>query len=459
MHLAELLRNQPGETLVRLLVAVGIDALDMNRLMVMTSGATITEDASDTHDLPLSTARDWIARLLDHPAAQAEFDQVMRGEPAGSATNPILKPSLDRIRDTIRRVHSERDMTAMSLAAHIYLFEHERWPGSLEELASELPRVPIDPWGDGKQTLGYVLIKGGLPDGADRPLVYSRCRSKDGLFFRTDDPEYSFYVSDGSKLPAAQQKQGGQFRDVARWALRRGSKQRRRPSRCRRQRTRGTEGWHRLNCGVLSLRMWWQRLARLPEFTMRRCAVACVLFISTFLTSIVFASEFIPDPATVQREGPAYRYPQAGWIVLHVEGKPYERGRQQGKLMWREIQNYIKCFAAQQSNKSPADGWALTRTMTDALFVRRFDPELLEEMKGIADGAAAAGAKFDGRSIDLTDIVAINVWPELLTLDDALHALPTGLEGKDFGKQASNLKVAAHNRPMQRLRRHGSRDQ
>ncbi|HEX4055773.1 MAG TPA: C45 family autoproteolytic acyltransferase/hydrolase [Tepidisphaeraceae bacterium] len=175
---------------------------------------------------------------------------------------------------------------------------------------------------------------------------------------------------------------------------------------------------------------------------MRRCAVACVLFISTFLTSIVFASEFIPDPATVQREGPAYRYPQAGWIVLHVEGKPYERGRQQGKLMWREIQNYIKCFAAQQSNKSPADGWALTRTMTDALFVRRFDPELLEEMKGIADGAAAAGAKFDGRSIDLTDIVAINVWPELLTLDDALHALPTGLEGKDFGKQASNLKVA-----------------
>ncbi|HEX4055774.1 MAG TPA: hypothetical protein VHX86_16035 [Tepidisphaeraceae bacterium] len=218
MHLAELLRNQPGETLVRLLVAVGIDALDMNRLMVMTSGATITEDASDTHDLPLSTARDWIARLLDHPAAQAEFDQVMRGEPAGSATNPILKPSLDRIRDTIRRVHSERDMTAMSLAAHIYLFEHERWPGSLEELASELPRVPIDPWGDGKQTLGYVLIKGGLPDGADRPLVYSRCRSKDGLFFRTDDPEYSFYVSDGSKLPAAQQKQGGQFRDVARWA-------------------------------------------------------------------------------------------------------------------------------------------------------------------------------------------------------------------------------------------------
>jgi hypothetical protein len=166
-----------------------------------------------------------------------------------------------------------------------------------------------------------------------------------------------------------------------------------------------------------------------------------VLFISIFLTAIASAAEFAPDPATVQRDGPAYRYPQAGWIVLHVEGKPYERGRQQGKLMWREIQGYVKCFAAQQSSRSPSEGWALTRTMTDALFVRRFDPELLEEMKGIADGAAAAGAEFDGRPIDLTDIVAINVWPEILTLGDALDALPTGLEGKDFGDKADSVKA------------------
>ena len=30
-----------------------------------------------------------------------------------------------------------------------------------------------------------------------------------------------------------------------------------------------------------------------------------------------------PDSATVERYGPAYRYPQAGWIVLHIEGDPY----------------------------------------------------------------------------------------------------------------------------------------
>lgn len=217
LHLAELLKYQPGENLVRLLVAQGIEALDMYHLMVMVSEATITADAGDTQDLQLSTAKDWIARLLDYPDAQAEFDHVMKNEPAGSANNLILKPTLDRILETIHRVQIERDMTAMALAAHVYQFKHGNWPGSLEDLATELPNVPVDPWGDGKQTLGYVLIKGGLPDGTDRPLVYSRFRSNDGLFIRTDEPEYGFYNSAGSKSATAQQKQGGQFRDVARW--------------------------------------------------------------------------------------------------------------------------------------------------------------------------------------------------------------------------------------------------
>jgi len=211
MHMAVLLKNQPGEVLVRLLVAEGIEAMDAYRLLVMISGAAITEDASDKHDLPLATANQWIARLLDHPDAQAEFDQAMKGE-------PLRAQSLPRLLETIHREQAERDMTAMSLAAHVYQHKWGSWPESLEELKTELPRVPVDPWGDGKQTLGYVLIKGGLPNGLDRPLVYSRCNSKDGLFFRTDEPEYGYYNNDGSNLPARKQKQGGQFRDVARWA-------------------------------------------------------------------------------------------------------------------------------------------------------------------------------------------------------------------------------------------------
>ena len=42
------------------------------------------------------------------------------------------------------------------------------------------------------------------------------------------------------------------------------------------------------------------------------------------------STDFRPDPLSVRRHGPAYRYPQAGWIVLHVEGEPYARGCQHG---------------------------------------------------------------------------------------------------------------------------------
>ncbi|MGH7175890.1 MAG: hypothetical protein ACREJC_00790, partial [Tepidisphaeraceae bacterium] len=136
----------------------------------------------------------------------------------------------------------------------------------------------------------------------------------------------------------------------------------------------------------------------------------------------------------MQREGPAYRYPQAGWIVLHIEGEPYERGYQHGKLMANEIADYVKCYATMQSPTSPSEGWKITRTMVDSLFARKFDPEYLEEMKGIADGAVAGGAKFDGRALDLTDIIAINVWSEVMCLDGANQATPNGLEGKTFGK-------------------------
>ena len=160
-----------------------------------------------------------------------------------------------------------------------------------------------------------------------------------------------------------------------------------------------------------------------------------VLFLVLLLPLCAQASDFAPDPLSVQRYGPAYRYPQHGWIVLHVEGKPYERGYQHGRLLGSEIAGYVRCFAALMDAKSPANGWRHARQTTNALFLRRFDKEYLEEMQGIADGAADAGAKFDGRSIDLTDVTAVNCWAELETLDNALDAIPTGFEGIKFPRQ------------------------
>src|SRR5712692_11947754 len=103
-------------------------------------------------------------------------------------------------------------------------------------------------------------------------------------------------------------------------------------------------------------------------------------------------SDFQPDPKSVQRHGPAYRYPQAGWIVLHIEGEPYERGYQHGRLLAPEIAAFLRCFATMQSPKAPTEGWKNTRSLVNALFVRRYEKEYLEEMRGIADGATAADA-------------------------------------------------------------------
>jgi Phospholipase B len=148
------------------------------------------------------------------------------------------------------------------------------------------------------------------------------------------------------------------------------------------------------------------------------------------------STHYRPDPASVQRYAAGYRYPQAGWIVLHIEGEPYERGFQHGRLMAPEISRFIPELARYSSQRAPADGWRALRLLADALFLRRFDAEYREEMKGIADGAAAAGATFDGRPVDLLDIVTINADIETNFLENALEATATGLEGRKFREPA-----------------------
>ncbi len=147
-------------------------------------------------------------------------------------------------------------------------------------------------------------------------------------------------------------------------------------------------------------------------------------------------SHYRVDPVTVQRYDAGYRYPQAGWIVLHIEGDPYERGYQHGRLMGPEIGRFIPELARYRSTRAPADAWKDLRVLADALFLRRFDDEYREEMKGIADGAASAGATFDGRPVDFLDIVTINADIETNFLEDAMEATANGLEGRRFREPA-----------------------
>ena len=144
------------------------------------------------------------------------------------------------------------------------------------------------------------------------------------------------------------------------------------------------------------------------------------------------AEDAWPARDAVRTFGPAYRYPAAGWIYLHIEGKPYERGYQHGYLMAREIPEYLERCAADMG--TTPDNWGNLRTTAGAIFLRGFDQEILEEMRGIADGASDAGIKWQGRRLDLIDLVVANVTVEMGELRSAMQVTPTGLEELNFNQ-------------------------
>jgi hypothetical protein len=141
------------------------------------------------------------------------------------------------------------------------------------------------------------------------------------------------------------------------------------------------------------------------------------------------SSDEWPVRDAVETFGPAYRYPSAGWIYLHIEGQPYERGYQHGHLMAREIPEYLERCAASLGSK---ERWDDYRTTANALFLRGFDREILGEMRGIAEGASDAGARWQNRRIDLLDILVANTTVEMGELSSAVATTPTGLEGLNF---------------------------
>lgn len=42
--------------------------------------------------------------------------------------------------------------------------------------------------------------------------------------------------------------------------------------------------------------------------------------------------------------GKGYRYEQEGWVYVHIEGSPFERGKQHGYLVADEYVKALKCF-------------------------------------------------------------------------------------------------------------------
>jgi hypothetical protein len=151
-------------------------------------------------------------------------------------------------------------------------------------------------------------------------------------------------------------------------------------------------------------------------------------------------TKYIPME-TVKWYGDAFRFEDRGWIFVHIEGAPYKRGYQYGYLLTDEIKEFITKLAINKNSLNPQGGWNEIRFAADALMLRKFDTEYLEEMKGIADGANKGGATVFGKPLTLLDVVALNCAVDVSYAGDALPVTPTPLTGRSFLSAEDDLTV------------------
>ena len=170
-------------------------------------------------------------------------------------------------------------------------------------------------------------------------------------------------------------------------------------------------------------------------------AAGTVWFDDLEITAVDDITAWMPRER-IRRLGKAFRFEEQGWIYLHIEGAPYERGWQYGSLAAAEIKGFITKLAISRSKESPAAAWRDLRTQADLLFLRKFDRELLEEMQGIADGAREAGITVYDRAIDLIDVVTINSAIDLSYAADGIRNTPHLLSGQRLQRPEDEMDLS-----------------
>jgi len=116
-------------------------------------------------------------------------------------------------------------------------------------------------------------------------------------------------------------------------------------------------------------------------------------------------TESTKSKVTKHKKG--YRFEENGWIYVHIEGKPYDRGVQHGYLVAPEIKEIMKSLKY-LTYWNTGMNWDYFVNAAQTLFATRIDPEYIDEIKGIAAGANEAG-------VDVTwqEILAWNGYEEL----------------------------------------------
>jgi hypothetical protein len=121
----------------------------------------------------------------------------------------------------------------------------------------------------------------------------------------------------------------------------------------------------------------------------------------------------IPEPViTLSQEqqiwlSKANRHEKNGWIYLHIEGSPEERGFQHGYLLSKEIKESVRILSEVWKYQT-AMKWSWYVARSHDILTPKTDPENLAEIDGIVEGMKAAGA-----TTDRDELVSLNGYMDL----------------------------------------------
>lgn len=105
--------------------------------------------------------------------------------------------------------------------------------------------------------------------------------------------------------------------------------------------------------------------------------------------------------------GPAYRYEKNGWTYVHIEGEPFERGKQYGFLVKDNFEKTLNVTKRMTLHTMGVEYDYLAGKAVE-LTQGKIPQELLDEMRGFAAGLSEAGFKSD-----INDIIGWNAYPDM----------------------------------------------
>jgi len=135
-----------------------------------------------------------------------------------------------------------------------------------------------------------------------------------------------------------------------------------------------------------------------------------ILLLSVCIFSNVARCQINDQPTNEQktRLSKANRHEKDGWIYLHIEGAPRERGFQHGYLLAKEIKESIRVLSEVWQYQTALE-WQWLVQKVGNMFTPKVDIENITEIDGIVEGMKAAGF-----ITSRDEIVAYNGYMELM---------------------------------------------